>query len=77
MVKEWLSVIKGEKPTKLEYERAETCNGCAFKTKGVYPVFIKNNIKDISGYICCKCKCPLIAKIKTQEKKQICKLWQR
>ena len=74
MIIEWVKVVKGiENPE--EKRRAEICKGCEFRTKSKYLDWVKSDIKEIEGHYCSLCKCPLVAKVKTTNKKHICKKW--
>lgn len=75
MIVEWLKVIKKEKPTKEELRRADICNDCEFKTYSKYLDFIDSEVVEVKGYYCAACSCPLTAKVKTTNKKHICKKW--
>lgn len=68
--------IKGE-VTPLAKERADVCAGCEFKKKAVYAGFVKGLIKEIDGYVCAKCECPLSTKIFAEKKENICDKWLR
>jgi len=75
MIKEWFSVFTGEKIKDHERKRALICDTCKHKTFSTYLDKIKGEIEEVQGHYCNDCYCPLIAKIKTTNKKHICKHW--
>lgn len=52
-------------------ERSKICAVCPHAKKGFITALIKDELKDIQGYYCAKCTCPLSAKIRS---KDICPL---
>lgn len=75
MLKEWISVLKGKKATFEEKRRAEICVKCPDSEHANFLDYVKGDIKEVKGLYCNKCKCPLVAKLKTNDKNHICKLW--
>jgi len=75
MIKEWISIITNKSVTLKEFERSKICGKCKHKTYTRYLELIKSEIKDVQGYYCNKCKCPLISKLKTDNPKHICDKW--
>ena len=75
MIKEWISVLKGDKTTPEERRRAEICIKCPDNKVADFLKYVGNDIKEVSGLYCGRCLCPLVAKIKTNNKKDICKEW--
>lgn len=68
IINSWISVIKKEEPTQEELRRANVCNGCEFKKYSRYLKSIKGKVKELNGYLCNDCGCPLIAKVKNNNK---------
>ncbi len=64
IVKSWVSVLKKESTTKEEERRAKICDSCNHKTYSKYLDFIDNEVKEVKGFYCGNCFCPLVAKIK-------------
>ena len=56
-------------------DRAKICGGCEFNKHGKLLIFVKDAIKEIEGNYCDKCKCPLSAKIRSQNEKCDLDLW--
>jgi len=75
MIKEWVSVLKGKQTTLEEKRRANICVKCNHHSTANFLKWFENDIKEINGLYCNLCKCPLVAKIKTTDKKHICKKW--
>lgn len=48
--------------------RADICSECHKAKKGKVLTFVKDNLKEIEGYYCDECKCPLSAKIRSNDK---------
>lgn len=48
--------------------KASICNDCLHKKYTGYEVIQDNSIKEIQGFICNKCKCPLSAKLRSNSK---------
>ena len=71
IVKAWLNVFKGI-TTYEDKRRANICKGCKHAKYTSYIDFIDDDLKDVKGFICNKCKCPLIAKIRSTDK---CNKW--
>ena len=67
VVKAWSSVFKGMK-TEEHSRRAKVCGECPNKSYSMFLDFIKDELKEVEGYICDECKCPLIAKIRSTDK---------
>lgn len=75
MIKEWFSVFKKDIVTNEEKRRAKICQGCEHRAHSKYLELVKSEIEEVQGYFCNYCSCPLVAKIKTQNKKHICNKW--
>ena len=67
----WQNFIsKSEVSEQLASDRALECIGCEHaKFKKSIEVFIKDDFKEIEGYICNLCKCPISAKIRSVNEK--------
>lgn len=56
---------KSEVSESLASDRALECIGCEHAKKGILTAFIKDDFKEIEGYYCDLCMCPLSAKIRS------------
>lgn len=74
MIKEWIKAFI-ELPTKEDKRRAGICKACPHAIESDFLQYLNGKIKEVQGLYCNDCKCPLIAKIKTTDKKHICKKW--
>jgi len=54
---------------KLAKERASFCVNCPKLKKGKLLSFLNDDLKEIEGYYCDICKCPLSGKIRSKEEK--------
>jgi hypothetical protein len=54
---------------RLAAERALECIGCPHAKKGMLTAFIKDDFKEIEGYYCNLCSCPLSAKVRSKNEK--------
>ena len=68
--------IKSEH-TEESKRRASICANCTLKEKRFYSDFVNSEIKDIKGYVCTLCDCPLATKIFATEQKNICTEWSK
>ena len=68
----WLKVIKGI-TTDEHKRRAKICKDCEHAKYKKYIDFVEDELKEIRGYLCDKCGCPLISKIRSTD---ICKKWE-
>lgn len=57
--------------------RSEICAKCPLKEKRLYAEFVNAEIKDVQGYVCTLCHCPIATKIFATESKNICKEWSK
>ena len=55
--------------------RAEICAKCPNKSKKFYADFVNAEIKEVQGYACNDCNCPIATKIFATEKENICPKW--
>jgi hypothetical protein len=68
-------IAKSEVSEKLAKERAAECAKCPHAKEGKLLAFIKDDLKEIEGYYCDLCKCPLSAKVRSQNENCEDKLW--
>lgn len=66
VIKGWKNFILGL--NKNAREKAKKCVTCKHKTKGKIEFIKDSTIKEIEGFICGKCKCPLSAKLRSDDK---------
>lgn len=59
--------------TKEHRRRAKICEQCPLREFNKYVDFIDDELKEVKGFICGDCGCPLIAKIRSND---ICKKWE-
>lgn len=72
----WENFIeKNEVSEKLAKLRAIECANCPMAKKGILTAFINDDLKEIEGYYCKKCTCPLSAKIRSINESCPLKLW--
>lgn len=55
--------------------RAKKCSNCNEKKTALYSEFLNSKIKEINGFVCNRCKCPIATKIFATESKNICDKW--
>ena len=63
--------------TNESFARASTCLQCEFKKESILSLFINSEIKEINGFSCSLCDCPLATKIFAQDQKNICDKWKQ
>ena len=68
--------IKGN-PTDESKRRSEICAKCPLKEKRFYADFVNAEIKEVQGYVCTVCDCPIATNIFATEPKNICKEWSK
>lgn len=66
--------IKGNH-TEESLRRANICATCPEKKKMFYAAFVNAEIKDIKGFVCTRCSCPLATKVFATEQENICNKW--
>jgi hypothetical protein len=59
-------LTKSEVTESLAEHRAVNCLVCPYLKKGKLLAFIKDDLKEIEGHYCDLCKCPLSAKIRSE-----------
>jgi hypothetical protein len=63
----WQNFLAKSEVTELLAEhRAVNCLVCPYLKKGKLLAFIKDDLKEIEGHYCDLCKCPLSAKIRSE-----------
>ena len=63
------------KHTEESRRRSEICAKCPLKEKRFYADFVKAEIKEVEGYVCTLCACPIATKVFATEKEKICHKW--
>jgi superfamily II helicase len=64
----WWSYLNSNELTPKELKRAKICAECPHrKYSNTIKVLVKDEIKEIQGFICNECKCPLSAKIRSND----------
>ncbi|MBE99321.1 hypothetical protein [Flavobacterium coralii] len=64
----WKNFIdKSEVTEEKARERADICAQCPNAVKGKLLAFIKDSLKEIEGYKCSVCDCPLSAKLRSED----------
>ncbi len=71
ILKAWIQVAKGF-TTKEHKRRASICNLCPSAKYKTYLDFINDELEDVNGFVCTDCGCPLVAKIRSEDK---CENW--
>ena len=66
IIKGWLSVFKGL-TTDEHKRRAIICETCPNRVYNKYIDFIDDELKEVKGFVCDVCKCPLISKIRSTD----------
>lgn len=57
--------------------RSEICAECPLKEKRFYADFVNAEIKEVEGYVCSLCDCPIATKVFATEPKNICTEWSK
>lgn len=63
------------KHTKESLRRSQICGECPEKSKSILAVFVDASLKEVEGYQCDRCKCPIGTKVFAEEKQNICSKW--
>lgn len=64
----WANFMKADEgSTALAKKRAVHCAACPHAKKGLLTAFIKDELKEVQGYYCELCTCPLSAKLRTPD----------
>ena len=74
MIKGWLNLLKGITEDWAK-NRAKICSACPEKAKGKILIFNDNDLKEVQGYYCKICSCPLSAKLREEEQECPLKKW--
>jgi hypothetical protein len=64
----WYSLLTNRNK-KLAKKRAEVCAKCPEKKYSKYLEVINDEFKEVKGYVCTQCSCPLQAKIRSKNSK--------
>ena len=67
IIKAWINVFKGL-TTEEHKRKAIICEKCPNREYNKYLDFVDDELKNVKGFICGICKCPLIAKIRSTDK---------
>jgi len=62
-------ILKSEVTEELAKKRALACVDCSECVKSKLTAFVNDDIKQIKGYKCNICNCPLSAKLRTEKEK--------
>lgn len=57
--------------------RANICAPCPEKGQRFYADFVNAEIKEVQGYVCERCACPIATKVFATEPKNICDKWNK
>ena len=68
--------LKG-KHTEESRRRSEICAKCPLKEEKFYADFVKAEIKEVQGFVCTVCSCPIATKIFATETENICEKWSK
>jgi len=63
--------------TEESLRRSEICANCTLKEKRFYADFVKAEIKEVQGFVCTECRCPIATKIFATEPENICEKWSK
>jgi hypothetical protein len=66
---------KSEVSESLAKQRAQICLNCPYNKEGKVLAFIKDDLKEIESHYCDLCKCPLSAKLRSENEKCDLGLW--
>jgi len=67
--------VKSEVVEKVAEQRAEICARCPFAIEKNLLIFVKDDLKEVEGFACSRCDCPLSAKIRSITEKCPEGLW--
>lgn len=67
ILKAWSNVFK-QYTTKEHKRRAVICSKCPKSKYTKYIDFINDELTDVKGFVCSVCSCPLVAKIRSNDK---------
>ena len=72
----WKGYFSGDPLTAEQERRAFICSKCPYsKYSKTLNVFVKDEYKEIEGYKCTKCDCPLSAKVRSNSSECPIGLW--
>jgi len=66
--------IKG-KHTEESRRRSEICAQCPLKEQRFYADFVNAEVKEVQGFVCTLCSCPIATKIFADKPENICEKW--
>jgi len=58
---------KSEVTEALAKQRATVCAACPYAKHGKLLAFVKDSIKEVEGFYCAVCSCPLSAKVRSTD----------
>jgi hypothetical protein len=67
IVKAWWKVVEGA-TTEEQKKRAKICSGCKLAEHKKYLDWINDDLNEVNGMVCGLCNCPLVAKIRSNDK---------
>ena len=76
IVNGWKNLFfKDDKIELIAEQRAKICVNCKYAKQNKLLIFVNDDIQEVQGYECTKCKCPLSAKLRSENEKCPLKLW--
>lgn len=63
--------------TQESLQRSKICADCPEKEQKLYADFVNAEIKEVQGYVCTRCDCPIATKVFATEPKNICPKWSK
>jgi hypothetical protein len=79
-MKDFLKAVKknaNKEFGKEEFRRADICGQCDEKEKRVYSEIVNAIMKELKGYACTRCDCPISTKVFATQEKNICDKWKQ
>jgi len=73
ILKAWKEVVKGN-TTDEHRRRSEICSKCPKAVHSTMLNLVKDELKEIKGFKCLDCGCPLSAKIRSED---VCYKWKK
>jgi len=58
-------IVDNPEAAKMAYARAEHCKDCIYAVKGMISQWVGDDLKQIEGFKCDVCSCPLSAKLRS------------
>ena len=75
-IKAWGKVLS-QTTTDEDKRRAKICEQCPMRKYNKYLDFVNDELKEVKGFVCSDCGCPLVAKIRSEDKNDICYKWRQ